>query len=174
MRSIRYRGVVQNKVIGLSNSDASRVMTSSGLSPLGVVKHLAWVERGWFGETFGGEPVEGLDQSEDDNSLEFALEPHDTVESVLAFYRAEVSRSRTITKAVPSLDTLSVEETDLRGRVSLRWLLAHMIEETARHAGHLDIMREAAQRRSLAEGSGQDRVREGTGTRSGSPGLGRL
>jgi hypothetical protein len=138
-----YRGVVENKVIGLSNSDASRVMTGSGLSPLGVVKHLAWVERGWFGETFGGEPVEGLDQSEDDNSLEFALEPHDTVESVIAFYRAEVSRSRTITKAAPSLDTLSVEETGLRGRVSLRWLLAHMIEETARHAGHLDIMREA-------------------------------
>jgi hypothetical protein len=100
-------------------------MTSSGLSPLGVVKHLAWVERGWFGETFGGEPVEGLDQSEDGNSLEFALEPHDTVESVLAFYRAEVSRSRTITKAAPSLDTFGHHSSDAVIRRAEQRVLGH-------------------------------------------------
>jgi hypothetical protein len=138
-----FRGVVENKLSGLSVDDARRVMTESGLSPLGVVKHLAWVERGWFRETFAGERVEGLDQPEDDNSLEFALGADDTIESVAAFYRDEARRSRAIVDASSSLDSLSVEETRLRGRVSLRWLLVHMIEETARHAGHLDIMREA-------------------------------
>ena len=106
------------------------------------MKHLAWVERGWFQETFAGEAVPALDQPGDDNAVEFAVDPGDTVESVQAFYRGEVARSRAITNAAQSLDAPSAEETRLLGRVSLRWLLVHMIEETARHAGHLDIMRE--------------------------------
>jgi hypothetical protein len=137
-----YRAVIENKVTGLSTGDATRVITKSGLSPLGVVKHLAWVERGWFQETFAGQPIEGLDLPPNDNSLEFVIDPEDTVESVLAFYRGEVARSRAITDAATSLDALSAEDTPWRGRVSLRWLLVHMIEETARHAGHLDLMRE--------------------------------
>jgi hypothetical protein len=137
-----YRAVIENKVTGLSTEDAARVMTKSGLSPLGVVKHLGWVERGWFQETFAGQSVEGLGQPPDDNSLEFVIGPDDTVESVLAFYQNEVAHSRAITDATESLEDLSAEDTPWRNRVSLRWLLVHMIEETARHAGHLDLMRE--------------------------------
>lgn len=138
-----YRAVVENKVNGLSEEDARRVMTASGLTPLGVVKHLGWVERGWFRETFAGEPLAGLDQPAGDNSFEFVLDDGDSIQSVVAFYEDGARRSRLIVGAAPSLDALSAREAQFRGRVSLRWLLVHMIEETARHAGQLDLMREA-------------------------------
>jgi hypothetical protein len=116
-------------------------MTPTGMSPLGILKHLGWVERGWFRETFAGEDVESID-SDGDNSAEFAIGGGDTVESVIAFYRSEVEQARRIARDAPSLDAVSARETSLRERVSLRWIMVHMLEETARHAGHLDLMRE--------------------------------
>src|SRR5881396_2950892 len=68
-----YRAVIENKVTGLVEADARRVMTASGLTPLGVVKHLGWVERGWFRETFAGESLADLDQPDGDNGFEFVL-----------------------------------------------------------------------------------------------------
>jgi uncharacterized damage-inducible protein DinB len=133
-----YRGVVENKVDGLSLEDASRQMTPTGLSPLGVVAHLSAVEVGWFRETFEGAPV---DSSWDDHGL-FQLHPEDTVESVVGEYREVCAQSRSIVDAASSLDQLSVGVDPFRGNVSLRWILVHLIEETARHAGHLDLMRE--------------------------------
>jgi hypothetical protein len=136
-----YRSVVERKVDGLMLDDATRPMTPTGMSALGVVKHLGWVERGWFRETFAGEDVEAIDV-DGDNSAEFAISRGDTIESVLDFYRNEVEESRRIFGTAPSLDTLSAKETLYREHVSLRWIMVHMLEETARHAGHLDLMRE--------------------------------
>ena len=115
--------------------------TPSGLSPLGIVKHLTLVERDWFRAQFAGEAVE-LPEVGDDNAPTFLVEPGDTVDGVLAEYRVENEHTRRVVAATPSLDALSARETDMRGFVSLRWVLVHMIEETARHAGHLDIIRE--------------------------------
>jgi hypothetical protein len=137
-----YRAVVERKVDGLTLDQARTVRTSTGLSPLGVVKHLGWVERGWFREIFAGEDVETID-GEDDNSAEFAIGADDTVDSVLAFYRTEVDNSRRVVAGSSSLDDLSAKATKFREKVSLRWILVHMLEETARHAGHLDLMRES-------------------------------
>jgi hypothetical protein len=109
---------------------------------LGVVKHLGWVERGWFREIFAGEDVETIDW-EGDNSAEFAIVSDDTVDSILAFYRTEVDNSRRVVAESTSLDDLSAKATKFRENVSLRWILVHMLEETARHAGHLDLMRES-------------------------------
>lgn len=134
-----YRSVVERKVEGLTLDDASRVMTPTGLSPLGVIAHLAAAELGWFVETFAGAEV---DPMWDDHGS-FRLRPTDTVESVLHEYRDVCAQSREIASRATSLDVLSASEDPLRGNVSLRWILVHMIEETARHAGHLDIMREA-------------------------------
>jgi hypothetical protein len=134
-----YRAVVEHKVFGLSSEPASRVMTSTGLSPLGVVAHLAAVEVGWFAETFAGEPVEPV--WEEHGS--FKLNDGDSVDSIVDEYRAACARSRSIVEAAPSLDVLSVQSAEYYGHVSLRWILVHMLEETARHAGHLDLMREA-------------------------------
>ena len=136
-----YRAVVERKVEGLSLGDARRVTTPTGMSALGVVKHLGWAERGWFRETFAGEGVEAIG-SDGDNSAEFAIGTDDTVESVIAFYRAEVEHSRRVCNDAASLDQLSAIETNYREKVSLRWIMVHMLEETARHAGHLDLMRE--------------------------------
>lgn len=133
-----YRAVVVNKVDGLSLEDASRVMTPTGLSPLGIVKHLAWVEAGWFRDTFAGR-YEGEEEPSEDS---FRLGPDDTIESVVAAYRDECDSSRRITDAASSLSDLSALEATVYGYVSLRWVLVHMLEETAHHVGHLDIMRE--------------------------------
>ena len=78
----------------------------------------------------------------DDNSVEFSVDPGDTVESIIAFYQEECRVAQEITGAAGSLDQLSARCTPVREVVSLRWLLTHMLEETARHAGHLDLMRE--------------------------------
>jgi hypothetical protein len=136
-----YRAVVERKVDGLAPDVAKRVMTPTGLSPLGILKHLGWVERGWFRDVFAGEDVEATD-GDGDNSAEFTVGADDTVRSVMAFYRVEVEQARRIVAEAPSLDALSARETDLRERVNLRWIMVHMLEETARHAGHLDLMRE--------------------------------
>ena len=132
------RAVVERKVQGLAQEDAARVMTPTGLSPLGVVAHLASAEVGWFAETFAGEPV---DPAWDDHGS-FRLRTADSVESVVAEYRDVCELSRAIAAAAPTLDELSVVADDVWGNVSLRWIFVHMIEETARHAGHLDLMRE--------------------------------
>src|SRR5687767_13590481 len=132
-----YRAVIERKVEGLSLEDATRAFTPSGLSPLGVVQHLAYVERSWFRKRLAGEAVETLPGDDDS----FELGPGTSVESVLAFYRDECERSRKIVGGA-ALDDVSVDAHPVYGRVSLRWILVHMIEETARHAGHLDLMRE--------------------------------
>jgi len=138
-----YRAVVERKLEGLPLADATRKLTGSGLSALGVLKHLGWVECWWFREAFAGEDV-GSHRAGDggDHSHQFVIEPTDTVESVLDSYRAQVARCRTIVAEAPSLDALSRRQHDIFGAVSLRWILVHMIEETSRHAGHLDLMRE--------------------------------
>lgn len=135
-----YRGVVVNKLDGLADVDAARAMTPSGLSVLGVVKHLTIVEIHWFCITFAGEP-DTLPDTGDDNSPTFAVTAEDTVPAVGAAYRAATERARQVV-AGAELDALSAGEAHLRGQVSLRWILVHMLEETARHAGHLDLMRE--------------------------------
>jgi len=135
-----YRAVVERKVDGLTLDEATRVLTPTGLSILGVIKHLASVERDWFREIFAGEGIASIEKG-DDNSADFVIQPADTVESILGSYRDETERSRKIA-AGSSLDSLSARETSVREHVSLRWVLVHMLEETARHVGHMDLMRE--------------------------------
>jgi uncharacterized damage-inducible protein DinB len=135
-----YRAVVANKVRGLSDGDAARVLTPSGLSPLGVLQHLTWAEALWFRFRFAGESLD-LPGTGGDNSPTFVVVPGTAVASVVAAYEEETERSRRIVAAAASLDEVALEESRY-GLTSLRWILVHMIEETARHAGHLDLMRE--------------------------------
>jgi len=136
------RTVVIRKVAGLSDHDASKPMTASGLSILGVIKHLIDVERWWFGICFTGADLP-LASSDDDPDADFRIEPGETVEQIVAAYRAEIdSANRVIAGA--SLDQHSVRPSRRLGKtISMRWILVHMIEETARHAGHADLMRES-------------------------------
>jgi hypothetical protein len=132
-----YRDVVVNKVDGLARDDATRVMTASGLSPLGVIAHLTEVEYNWFDEKFAGHP----ERPDPVKHGDFQLSSHDTAPSIVDEYRAACAVSRVIASKA-ALDDLGVIDHEYYGRPSLRWIYIHMIEETARHAGHLDLMRE--------------------------------
>lgn len=132
-----YRVVVVRKLRGLDRSAATSVVTSTGMNALGIVKHLAWVERRWFGARFRGDEPEITD-----NPGSFLLDDDDTVMSVVADYESACAASREAVASAASIKQLAVAEHPVFGFVTLRWILLHMIEETARHAGHLDVLRE--------------------------------
>lgn len=136
----RHRDAVLWKLEGLDDERLRRPMTPSGTNLLGLVKHLAAVEYGWFCQTFGRE-TEPLPFDPEDENADLRVAPHETTADILAFYgRARAAADRVIGEL--SLDDLG---TAWHGAtVSLRWVLVHMLEETARHAGHLDIVRELA------------------------------
>lgn len=134
----RHRDAVLWKLEGLDEEQLRRALVPSGTNLLGLVKHLGAVEYGWFCETFGV-PTEPLPFDDDDNEADMRIEEGETVESVLAFYeRARAAADRVI--AEHDLDFVGKSWSG--DPVSLRWVLVHMIEETARHAGHIDIVRE--------------------------------
>ena len=134
----RHRDVVRWKIDGLDDGQLRRPLTPSGTNLLGLVKHLACVEYGWFCETFG-RATEPLPFVQADPDADLRVEPHESTADILAFYdRANAAANQVI-------DELEVKDTGTAWygeTVSLRWVLIHMIEETARHAGHMDIVRE--------------------------------
>lgn len=132
-----YRDIVVRKVSGLSDEDARRRLVTSQTTVGGLIKHLRWAEYGWFDQL--------LQERINDNrrpherSWEFDFRPEESVGTLIAEYQAQCEQSRRIASRY-SLDH-AVPHRRL-GEVSLRWIYVHMIEETARHAGHLDILRE--------------------------------
>lgn len=134
----KQRDVMLWKLEGLDDEQLRRPMTPTGTNLLGLVKHLAAVEYGWFCLTFGRE-TEPLPFDEDDEDADLRVGPNESTEEVVAFYgRARVAADEVITE----LDLGDTGTSWFGATVSLRWVLLHMIEETARHAGHADIVRE--------------------------------
>jgi uncharacterized damage-inducible protein DinB len=126
------RSSVDAKLVQLSDDDARRRLVASGTTLLGLVKHLAFVEVYWAQRRFVGSDVVLVGDG-------FELDPTDTVESVRREYREAGQRTDEIVAACEDLD-----QPLARGRrgLTLRWMLTHLVEETARHAGHVDILRE--------------------------------
>jgi uncharacterized damage-inducible protein DinB len=134
----RHRDVVLWKLDGLDDEQLRRPMTPSGTTMLGLVKHLAAVDYVWFCQTFGRD-IEPLPFDDDDPNADLRIEPDESTADVVAFY----GRARDAANAVVAdLDIYAVGTAWFGEPVSLRWVLIHMIEEMARHAGHLDICRE--------------------------------
>jgi hypothetical protein len=133
-----HRRTLTWKIEGLGRDDATRPMTPSGTSLLGMMKHLAYVERWWFQDAFAGRDC-AYPWTDDDPDADFRIEPGDTIESVSGLYEGECAIAREIV-AGASLDDVAVRRQE-RG-YTLRWIVVHMIEETARHNGHADIIRE--------------------------------
>ncbi|MFI1209222.1 DinB family protein [Streptomyces sp. NPDC020802] len=133
----RHRDAVLWKLEGLDDEQLRRPMTPSGTNLLGLVKHLGSVEYGWFCTTFGRE-VEPLwfDPYTDED---MSVGPGETTAQIVDFYgRARAAADRVITEL--PLDALG--KAPWRDHeVSLRWVLIHVIEDTVRHAGHMDIVR---------------------------------
>ena len=120
------------KVAGVDESSARRALVPSGTSLYWLTVHLTGAEINWFQRTFAGRDVE-LPQDEDGT---------DTAVAALDRYRAACAESRHIVSAAADLGAKATRP-DRRGACPpLRWIIVHMIEETARHAGHADILRE--------------------------------
>jgi uncharacterized damage-inducible protein DinB len=125
------RDSVAYKASGLPDEQARRQMVPSGTSLLGLLKHLTGAERTWFAYSFAGQ-----DTDQDDH-----LAPEDTIASVVAGYRQAAASSNELV-AGAGLEQRAVRARRDAEPPTLRWILVHMIEETARHAGHADILRE--------------------------------
>lgn len=134
----RHRDVVLWKLDGLDDEQLRKPMTPSGTNLIGLVKHLASVEYGWFCETFG-RPSDALPFDESDPDADMRATPDETTAAIRAYYdRAR----RDADRAIVELDLDEIGTAWSGEKVSMRWVLVHMIEETARHAGHMDILRE--------------------------------
>lgn len=133
------RAVMVWKLDGLSEGDARRPMVRSGTNMLGLVKHLAWVERWWFEYNFAGREVD-FPWSDDDPDADFRVEAEESIADIVTLYEVSVADSNGIIDSA-DLDDLAAVSRDGVSR-SLRWIVGHMVEETARHAGHADIVRE--------------------------------
>ncbi|MFC5148436.1 DinB family protein [Streptomyces aureoversilis] len=134
------RATLALKCQGLTGEQLKeKAVPTSGLSLLGLVRHAAEVERGWFGMVLRGEQRAALWPAVDGDFGEFHVDAAD-VEEAFTFWREACEDSRAVTDAFVSLD----DTVEFRGEtVSLRYVLTHMIEEYARHNGHADLLREA-------------------------------
>lgn len=136
------RAIVYWKGEGLSEADAHRSVlpTSPRMTVAGVVSHLRWVEQLWFEVVFLGRPAVGpqfQDEPEDADMIVDGI----PLGQLLAEYERQCAVSNEIIAAHP-LDQVGRHPDFKVSAASLRWILIHVIEETARHAGHLDTIRE--------------------------------
>jgi uncharacterized damage-inducible protein DinB len=126
--------------------DADMLATSvlpSGWTPVGLIEHLGCAERHWFQNVATGSaaPLPWADPDEDDDAPFTTPRPADVV---VAFYREQIERANAVIASTPlSAPPKGRHNRDGADEVTdLRFIVLHMIEETARHAGHLDIVRE--------------------------------
>jgi uncharacterized damage-inducible protein DinB len=136
-----HRATLLRKLDGLDDEQLRRPMTASGLSLLGLVKHLAETEHGWFLKIYGGVAEPDLFPGDDsDPDADFRLGPDETAAIVVGQYLRTNDRARAVV-AAGELD--DVVRTPGGAEANLRAILLHLIQETARHNGHADIIREA-------------------------------
>lgn len=138
------RSLVRVKCEGLSEADAHRVVlpTSPLTNVAGLVAHLRWVEYSWFQQNLGGVPDTGQTPWTPDGHPDAEMLVDDVpLAQLLDEYEVENVRSNAV---VAAMDLGDVERAVVRdsGQASVRYVLCHLIEETARHLGHLDIVRE--------------------------------
>jgi uncharacterized damage-inducible protein DinB len=132
------RETVVLKASGLSDADAARRLVPSLTTVAGLIRHLADVERSWFLEEFEGQEYLAYRWSEEDPDGEFRIAEGERLGDIIADYLAACALSR----EVVARHDLEEPSHARGGAVSLRWIMIHMIEETARHLGHIDILRE--------------------------------
>ncbi|MEU9534205.1 DinB family protein [Streptomyces sp. NPDC048213] len=137
-----YRATVALKCEGLTDEQARGAsVPPSSLTPMGLVQHLAEVERNWFRRIVNGEdvpPLYGPPAGPGVHSGGFALAADATFAGALAVWQEEIAVSR----AVCAGRSLEDSAPFMGGRVNLRWVHHHMIGEYARHSGHADLLRE--------------------------------
>ncbi|MCU1452580.1 MAG: hypothetical protein JWN46_726 [Acidimicrobiales bacterium] len=142
-----HRATLAAKADGLTRDQLNQTTGASSLTLGSLLKHLALVEDTWFTNRFAG-----LDEPEpwasapfdDDRDWDLHSAVDDEPAALLAVYADACDRSRAVVAASGALDQRSVVPSRHTGEpYTLRWILVHMIEETARHNGHADLLREA-------------------------------
>ncbi|MFI6409454.1 DinB family protein [Streptomyces sp. NPDC050548] len=135
-----HRATLEAKCAGLDDAQVRRAAAEpSALTLLGLVQHLAEVERNWFQRVFGLD-VPTVYDSEDG----YAIVPERGMEEALAVWRGEIERGQAHCAGLEPDDLGRIPDGPMAGaEVSLRWVLIHMVEEYARHNGHADILRES-------------------------------
>ena len=140
------RETVLAKAAGLTRDQLGRTHPPSGLTLAGILHHLALVEESWMEVRFAGlperEPWTTVDWDRDPD-WEFRTGPNLEPATLIDRYRQACERSRQVVAATGDAEAMSVQPLRDGSRFSLRWVLLHLIEETARHAGHADLLREA-------------------------------
>ena len=137
-----HRATLLHKCAGLSGAQlAERSVPPSGLSLLGLVRHLAEVERGWFRAEWRDD-VQPLYDDSDDVDVDLNDTDPARADDDLAAYLAEVEAARAEASRHQLDDVTQVRRPDSTRELSLRWVYLHMIEEYARHNGHADLLRE--------------------------------
>lgn len=120
------------KLEGVDDDDARRPLVPSGTSLQRLVDHLIDVDQYWFHLVLAGEP-----------DIDFVGDtPSPSPAAAVARYRAVTARSNELVERCSDMEQPSAKETFDGRRPTLRWILVHMVEETGRHAGHADIIRE--------------------------------
>lgn len=137
-----YRATLLAKLDGLSPDQLTGSILPSGWSPLGLLKHLVFVERRWMQWGFEAEQVADPWGDHDPNSEGWLVTPDDTVPELTAKLTAIAARTEATVRAAEL-----TERARLGGRFSgdpptLGWILPHLLQEYARHVGHLDVVRE--------------------------------
>jgi uncharacterized damage-inducible protein DinB len=142
----RYRGIIEAKLTGLSDADLRNSRLPSGWSPLELLKHLVFMERRWLRWGFAGEAVDHpWGDSGDDPDAPWQLEPGDTLDGLLAQLHAGGQFTRQVVSGRdPATVAAAGGRFDADNRPTLNWILFHVLQEYARHAGHLDVARELA------------------------------
>lgn len=137
-----HRATLAVKCEGLGDDQLRRAASPpSALTLLGLVRHMAEVERAWFRRTIAGEDVPLV--WSDDGDFQAAYDASAaTREEAFAAWEAEVGHARRIEREAPSLDVTGYNSR-MREEVSLRMVMLHLIHEYARHNGHADLLREA-------------------------------
>ena len=135
-----HRNALVRKCAGLGDAQLrARAIPSSGVSLIGLVRHLATVERWYFQSVIAGESPGSIYDYDSDEA--FRDVDAATGDATFAIWRAETEQSRRVTDA---FDLEAVSAIPTEGLVvTLRWVLVHMIDEYARHLGHADMVREA-------------------------------
>jgi uncharacterized damage-inducible protein DinB len=141
-----HRATLVWKVSGLTQDQLAARLPPSELTLAGLLKHMALVEDTWFTRRLLGRDMPEPWASADfraDPDWEFHSAVDDSPSDLLDLYAASCERSRAAVAEVGDLGAWAARPTRTGDRVNLRWILLHMIEETARHNGHADLLRES-------------------------------
>jgi hypothetical protein len=137
------RATLELKCGGLGTAAlALRSVEPSTLSLLGLVRHMAEVERAWFRRVMAGEdaPPRFYSDTDPDGDFDGAVPDPQVVAEAWDAWRAEVAYAERFVASAPDLDLTGNDR--WRGPVSLRFVLVHMVEEYSRHNGHADLLRQ--------------------------------